>query len=93
MKLHYSEIYGSSILPGEDMWLCMLLIKQGHRVDYCSISDALTYAPEGFNEFFKQRRRWISSTFANVIDLLVNWRKLTKKNEDISTAFMLYLVN
>lgn len=54
---------------GEDRWLCTLLLQQGYRVEYCAASDALTYAPEQFNEFYNQRRRWGPSTMANIIDL------------------------
>ncbi|MCP9263865.1 Chitin synthase 1 [Dirofilaria immitis] len=39
-------------------------------------SDALTYAPESFNEFFNQRRRWIPSTLANIIDLLRDYKNV-----------------
>ena len=55
---------------GEDRWLCTLILQQGYRVEYCAASDALTYAPEQFNEFYNQRRRWGPSTLANTIDLL-----------------------
>ena len=55
---------------GEDRWLCTLLLQAGHRVEYSAASDAYTYAPEEFKEFYNQRRRWITSTFANIMDLL-----------------------
>lgn len=55
---------------GEDRWLCTLLLQQGYRVEYCAAADALTYAPEGFKEFYNQRRRWSPSTMANIMDLL-----------------------
>uniref|UniRef100_A0A1I8EVD1 chitin synthase n=1 Tax=Wuchereria bancrofti TaxID=6293 RepID=A0A1I8EVD1_WUCBA len=61
---------------GEDRWLCTLLLQRGYRVEYCAASDALTYAPEGFNEFFNQRRRWIPSTLANIIDLLQDYKNV-----------------
>jgi chitin synthase len=41
-------------------------------VEYCAAADALTYAPEGFEEFYNQRRRWSPSTMANIMDLLGN---------------------
>ncbi|KAH3826732.1 hypothetical protein DPMN_128642 [Dreissena polymorpha] len=59
-----------SILSGEDRWLCTLLLQQGYRIEYCAAADALTYAPEGFDEFYNQRRRWSPSTMANIMDLL-----------------------
>ncbi|KAK3789461.1 hypothetical protein RRG08_059582 [Elysia crispata] len=52
---------------GEDRWLCTLLLQQGYRVEYCAASDSFTYAPEGFYEFYNQRRRWAPSTMANIL--------------------------
>ncbi|CAC5377819.1 CHS1 [Mytilus coruscus] len=75
---------------GEDRWLCTLLLKQGHRVEYCAESDALTYAPEGFNEFYNQRRRWTPSTMANILDLLTDCRATVTQNQSISTLYMAY---
>lgn len=57
---------------------------RGYRVEYCAASDALTYAPEGFNEFFNQRRRWIPSTIANIYDLLKDYKNVVSVNENIS---------
>lgn len=60
-------------------------------MEYCAASDALTFAPEGFNEFFNQRRRWISSTLANIIDLLRDYKNVVAVNESISIwLFFLY---
>ncbi|XP_062589948.1 chitin synthase chs-2-like [Saccostrea cucullata] len=75
---------------GEDRWLCTLLLQQGYKVEYVAASDALTYAPETFNEFYNQRRRWSPSTMANVLDLLMDWKNVTRKNEDISKLYILY---
>ncbi|XP_053386699.1 chitin synthase chs-2-like [Mercenaria mercenaria] len=75
---------------GEDRWLCTLMLQQGHRVEYCAASDALTYAPEGFYEFFNQRRRWTPSTMANIMDLLTDWKSVTKKNPEITLAYIFY---
>ncbi|XP_033728979.1 chitin synthase chs-2-like [Pecten maximus] len=75
---------------GEDRWLCTLLIQQGYRVEYVAASDALTYAPEGFYEFYNQRRRWTPSTMANIMDLLMDWKNVTRKNEDISMLYIFY---
>ena len=77
-------------LPGEDRWLCTLLLQQGYRVDYTAASDALTYAPEGFNEFFNQRRRWTPSTMANIIDLLSNSHNTVLMNDNISWFYIFY---
>ncbi|KAK3611790.1 hypothetical protein CHS0354_014142 [Potamilus streckersoni] len=75
---------------GEDRWLCTLLLQQGYRVEYVAASDALTEAPEGFNEFFNQRRRWSPSTMANILDLLLDWKHVIKQNPDISTIYIFY---
>ncbi|XP_067668564.1 chitin synthase chs-2-like isoform X1 [Haliotis asinina] len=75
---------------GEDRWLCTLLLQQGYRVEYCAASDSFTYAPEGFYEFFNQRRRWTPSTMANTLDLLQDWKSVTRKNADISCLYIIY---
>ncbi|XP_053386095.1 chitin synthase chs-2-like isoform X2 [Mercenaria mercenaria] len=75
---------------GEDRWLCTLLLQQGYRVEYCAAADALTYAPEGFKEFYNQRRRWSPSTMANIMDLLGDWRNVVKLNENISLLYISY---
>ncbi|XP_071085236.1 chitin synthase chs-2-like isoform X2 [Haliotis cracherodii] len=75
---------------GEDRWLCTLLLQQGYRVEYCAASDSFTYAPEGFYEFFNQRRRWTPSTMANTMDLLQDWKSVTRKNADISCLYIIY---
>ncbi|CAD5215711.1 unnamed protein product [Bursaphelenchus xylophilus] len=75
---------------GEDRWLCTLLLQRGYRVEYCAASDALTFAPEEFSEFFNQRRRWISSTMANIIDLLSDYKNVIAVNESISIWYIFY---
>ncbi|KAH3803412.1 chitin synthase chs-2-like isoform X2 [Dreissena polymorpha] len=75
---------------GEDRWLCTLLLQQGYRVEYCAASDALTYAPEGFYEFYNQRRRWTPSTMANILDLLMDFKNVTKRNNYISMLYVCY---
>lgn len=75
---------------GEDRWLCTLLLQEGYRVDYCAASDALTYAPETFKEFFNQRRRWMPSTIANILDLLRDAKHTVLVNENISFLYILY---
>ncbi|VDI43815.1 Hypothetical predicted protein [Mytilus galloprovincialis] len=77
---------------GEDRWLCTLLLKQGYRVDYSAEADAFTYAPENFDDFWKQRRRWTPSTMANVLDILTDSNKLRKKNPNISRLYIVYQV-
>ncbi|XP_048776394.2 chitin synthase chs-2-like isoform X3 [Ostrea edulis] len=75
---------------GEDRWLCTLMLKEGFRVEYCAASDALTFAPEGFFEFYKQRRRWAPSTMANILDLLLDWKYVKKNNDSISMLYIIY---
>ncbi|VDH91877.1 chitin synthase, partial [Mytilus galloprovincialis] len=77
---------------GEDRWLCTLVLKQGWKIEYCAESDAKTFAPEGFTDFYKQRRRWTPSTLANIIDLILDWKNLTKNNENISMLYIIYQV-
>jgi len=47
---------------------------KGYRIEYAAASDAETYAPEGFDEFFNQRRRWTPSSIANTLDLLADYK-------------------
>ncbi|CAF3905060.1 unnamed protein product, partial [Rotaria magnacalcarata] len=75
---------------GEDRWLCTLLLQEGYRVEYCAASDALTYAPESFHEFFNQRRRWVPSTIANIIDFLAEYKRIVLVNESISYLYIIY---
>ncbi|KAF0297192.1 Chitin synthase chs-2 [Amphibalanus amphitrite] len=77
---------------GEDRWLCTLLLQRGYRVEYCAASDAYTHAPEGFNEFYNQRRRWVPSTMANILDLLASHSRTVKVNDNISTLYIMYQV-
>ncbi|CAJ0568392.1 unnamed protein product, partial [Mesorhabditis spiculigera] len=75
---------------GEDRWLSTLLLKQGYRIEYAAASDAETYAPEGFDEFFNQRRRWTPSSVANTIDLLADYKRACANNACISRLYILY---
>ena len=75
---------------GEDRWLSTLLIKAGWRLEYCAISEDQTYCPTDFNEFYKQRRRWIPSTIANLIQLISDARSITSVNDSVSILFILF---
>ncbi|XP_055306958.1 chitin synthase chs-2 isoform X4 [Sitodiplosis mosellana] len=77
---------------GEDRWLCTLLLQRGYRVEYSAASDAYTHCPEGFNEFYNQRRRWVPSTIANIMDLLVDYKRTVKINDNISLLYIAYQV-
>ncbi|XP_060063289.1 chitin synthase chs-2-like, partial [Ylistrum balloti] len=75
---------------GEDRWLCTLMLQQGYRIEYCAAAEALTFAPEDFKEFFNQRRRWLPSTMANIIDLLGSSSRTTRNNSNISYLYIIY---
>ncbi|XP_050482557.1 chitin synthase chs-2-like isoform X1 [Bombus huntii] len=75
---------------GEDRWLCTLILQAGCKVEYCAASDAYTHAPESFEEFYIQRRRWIPSTMANIFDLLNTSRETRKLNNNISWLYVTY---
>jgi chitin synthase len=77
---------------GEDRWLCTLLIKKGLRLEYCAVSEDQTYCPTKFEEFFKQRRRWIPSTLANLLMLVSESNIITKGNDSISILYILFEV-
>jgi chitin synthase len=75
---------------GEDRWLCTLLLQRGYRVEYSAASDAYTHCPEGFGEFYTQRRRWAPSTMANIVDLLGDYKKTVAINDSISLPYIIY---
>lgn len=77
---------------GEDRWLCTLLIKKGLRLEYCAISEDQTYCPIEFDEFFKQRRRWIPSTIANLMTMVSESNIITRGNDSISILYILFQV-
>ncbi|XP_047000975.1 chitin synthase chs-2 isoform X1 [Schistocerca americana] len=77
---------------GEDRWLCTLLLQRGYRVEYSAASDAYTHCPEGFNEFYNQRRRWVPSTMANIMDLLMDSKRTIKINDNISLPYIGYQI-
>ena len=75
---------------GEDRWFCTLLVEAGWKLEYCATSEDSTYCPEEFDEFFKQRRRWGPSTFANSIIVLDRQSSIRKNNDAISFFFIVY---
>ena len=96
LKEYSSEVEGAVDFlkkdMGEDRWLCTLLIKHGLRLEYCAISENHTHCPIDFDEFFKQRRRWIPSTVANLMTLISESKIITRKNDSISILFILYQI-
>ncbi len=96
LKEYSSEVEGAVDFlkkdMGEDRWMCTLLIKEGLRLEYCAISENHTHCPNDFSEFFKQRRRWIPSTVANLMDLISESKVITRKNDSISILFIIYQI-
>lgn len=94
LKEYSSEVEGAADFltkdMGEDRWLCTLLIQKGWRLDYCSISEDHTYCPESFDEFYKQRRRWVPSTIANLMLLISKASSITKANNSVSMLFIIF---
>ena len=94
LKEYSSEVVGASEFlmkdMGEDRWLCTLLIKKGWRLEYCAISEDQTYCPIEFGEFFKQRRRWIPSTIANLLQIMTEAMSITKDNDSVSILFIIF---
>jgi chitin synthase len=75
---------------GEDRWLCTLLIEKGWRLEYAALSENSTFCPDNFNEFFNQRRRWVPSTVANLLQLITSARSITSGNDSVSYLFIFY---
>lgn len=94
LEEYSSEVSGASEFltkdMGEDRWLCTLLIERGWRLEYCAISEDYTYCPESFDEFFKQRRRWVPSTLANLMLLISQAGSITRGNDTVSILFILF---
>lgn len=72
--------------------MCTLLLQRGYRVEYSAASDAYTHCPESFNEFYNQRRRWVPSTTLNILDLLMDYKRTVKINDNISFLYIVYQV-
>ncbi|XP_052268476.1 chitin synthase chs-2-like [Dreissena polymorpha] len=75
---------------GEDRWLCTLMVQSGWRIEYCAAAKNSTHCPEDFDEFFKQRRRWVVSTLANLALLVKEWSTISRLNHRVSVVFLLY---
>ena len=54
--------------------------------------DSFTACPEGFGEFYNQRRRWMPSTIANILDLLADYKRVMRNNDDISPFYIIYQI-
>ena len=80
------------LVPGEDRWLCTLMVEAGWRLEYCAAAENSTYCPDSFDEFFKQRRRWGPSTLANQVLLINQQQKVRENNDRINFLFILYQI-
>ena len=43
-----------------------------------------------YMSFYNQRRRWMPSTMANILDLLRSWKSTVKINENVSSLYIIY---
>lgn len=68
------------------------MLQRGWRVEYSAASDSFTACPEGFKEFYNQRRRWMPSTIANIADLLSDYKNVVANNDDISYFYIAYQI-
>ncbi|KAK6965691.1 Chitin synthase class 2, partial [Biomphalaria glabrata] len=75
---------------GEDRWMCTLMVQSGWRIEYCAASENSTNCPAEFEEFFKQRRRWIASTLANLMLVIREWRYISLFNHRLGVVFLCY---
>lgn len=78
---------------GEDRWLCTLLVEKKWRLEYCAVSENTTFCPETFDEFYKQRRRWIPSTIANLSLCVEHGSRIVASNDTVGWWFILYQVS
>ncbi|XP_046329399.2 uncharacterized protein LOC124113182 isoform X2 [Haliotis rufescens] len=75
---------------GEDRWLCTLMVQSGWRIEYCAAAENSTHCPSEFEEFYKQRRRWVASTIANLMLLIKQWQIIRLFNYRVSLLFIVY---
>ncbi|KAK0055220.1 chitin synthase chs-2-like isoform X2 [Biomphalaria pfeifferi] len=78
---------------GEDRWMATLMMINGWHMRYSPFADNTTYCPDTFEEYYKQRRRWILSDMANAILVVQNLLRLVRNNECFSLMYVIYLVN
>ena len=81
-----------SLSAGEDRWMCTLMMLRGWKLGYSNFSCNGTYCPDNFDEFIKQRRRWILSDFANSLMVFENLPRLVRQNACFSLVYILYLL-
>lgn len=72
--------------------MCTLMMLNGWKLEYTAFCDNTTYCPDTFEEFMKQRRRWVLSDMANTMLVFKNIFKLAQKNDSFSIAYILYML-
>ncbi|XP_013417859.1 uncharacterized protein LOC106178970 [Lingula anatina] len=77
---------------GEDRWMCTLMMLRGWKLEYNAFCDNSTFCPDTFEEFMKQRRRWVLSDMANMLLVFKNIFKLAQKNDNFSLAYIFYML-
>ncbi|XP_046329410.2 uncharacterized protein LOC124113184 isoform X1 [Haliotis rufescens] len=75
---------------GEDRWLCTLMVQSGWRIEYCAAAENSTHCPSEFEEFYKQRRRWIASSIGNLMLLIKQWQIIRLFNYRVSLLYIVY---
>ena len=83
----------SSLLLGEDRWMATLLMVQGWYMRYSCFAPNNTFCPDTFEEFLKQRRRWVLSDIANAVLVVQNLWLLMRRNASFSLCYVLYMLN
>ena len=68
------------------------MMLNGWKLEYTAFCDNTTFCPDTFEEFMKQRRRWVLSDMANMILVFKHIFKLLKKNDSFSIAYILYML-
>ncbi len=72
--------------------MCTLMMMRGWKLKYSAFCDNTTFCPDTFQEFMKQRRRWVLSEFANTLVVFRNVFTLARRNDSFSLLFILYLL-
>lgn len=65
----------------------------GWKLRYSSFAHNTTYCPDTFDEFLKQRRRWVLSDVANALLVVQNIKRLIRNNECFTFVYVAYLLN
>jgi chitin synthase len=74
--VHVNTLHKKNLLSlGEDRYLTTLILKTfpKMRTKFTPAAMAFTFAPETYSVLLSQRRRWINSTFHNLVELV--WLK------------------